>query len=263
MVGVAISETRVFVLLILSFAMCSDVVLAQDWVDLKGQFVFDGETPATVELDITRDEDVCGQFGLKDESLLVNRENRGLQNVVIWLSSKDDVPVHPDFAPHAAKPVVLDNSDCRFQPRIVSVRTQQTLRVTNSDPVPHNVAVYARRNNPFSVVIPKDMPLDRAFEREELEPLRVDCSIHSWMRAYVVVTEHPYVAVTDQNGRFEIRNIPKGEWDFRLWHERSRYLQTIQVDGQTHELKRGVFAVNLSDELTDLGAIHIPADADF
>ena len=241
----------------------TDATFAEEWVTLKGRVVFDGEVSAPAKLDITRDEEVCGEFGLTDESLLVNQQNQGLRNVVIWLSSKQDVPVHPEYSENFEKPVVLDNADCRFQPRIVPVRTNQILRVKNSDPVAHNVAVYARRNNPFSIVIPQDMPLDKTFEREELEPLRIDCSIHSWMRSYVVVTEHPYVAVTDKNGQFVIKNIPAGEWEFRFWHERTRFLQTIQVADQNHTLKRGTMALNLTKSEMDLGEIHIPADTEF
>ena len=69
----------------------------QEWSNLKGRIVVTGDVPKPSALEITRDEEVCGVFGLTDESLLVNAKNNGLKNVVVWLSSKKPVPVHPDF----------------------------------------------------------------------------------------------------------------------------------------------------------------------
>jgi hypothetical protein len=55
-------------------------------------------------------------------------------------------------------------------------------------------------------------------------PLKVTCDIHSWMNAYWVVTDHPYAAVSDADGKFKIENLPAGEHTFRVWHERQGYL---------------------------------------
>ena len=183
---------------------------AEDWGTLSGRIVFTGVVNKPEKVQVTRDEDVCGVLPLVDESLIVNPKNKGLQNVVIWLSSKATVPVHPDFS-KPPKPAKLDNKDCRFVPHIVQLRTQQPLDCTSTDTISHNVAVWARRNNPFSEVIPKGSPLTKVFEREELQPIRVDCSIHAWMRSYLVITEHPYSAVTDKDGNFQIPKLPFGE----------------------------------------------------
>ncbi|MEZ6130824.1 MAG: hypothetical protein R3C59_19310 [Planctomycetaceae bacterium] len=231
---------------------------AQEWTTLTGQFVVSGDVAQPEKLEITRDEEFCGQHGLVDESLLVNPDSHGLQNVVIWLSSKTDVPVHPSRQA-APKPVQLDNKDCRFVPRIVMLRTNQVLQSTNADPVVHNVAVYARRNQPFSIVVPEDKPLERSFAKSELLPIRVDCSIHAWMRAYLVITDHPYAAVTDQDGRFSIADVPQGTWEFRTWHERPGYLPEVTLDGKRTELNRGTLELTLSTPEHDLGRVTITA----
>lgn len=232
---------------------------AQEWTALKGRIAILGEVPEVVALEITRDEEVCGAHGLVDESLVVHPQNHGLRNVVIWLSSKEVVPVHPDFA-KAPVPAKLDNVNCTFQPRIVTLRTNQILQSTNSDAVAHNVAVYARRNQPFSIVIPDGMPLERAFSREELLPIRVDCSIHAWMRAYLIITEHPYSAVTDADGKFEIPNVPNGNWEFRFWHERPGYIKSVKMADRELELKRGTVPLSLNGKVKDLGELRIGAD---
>jgi len=229
---------------------------ADEWATLKGRFVFDGKPPKAAALEITRDEEVCGQHGIVDEELIVNAKNGGLQNVVVWLYSREEVPVHPSLRV-VLKPAKLDNKDCRFQPRILRLRTNQPLQAINSDSVAHNVAVYARRNQPFSIVVPQNEPLERTFNRPELLPIRVDCSIHAWMRAYLVITDHPYSAVSDKDGNFSIEKIPLGEWDFRIWHERPGYIKTLH--GKTpYELNRGVLKLTVESK-TDLGDLKIQA----
>lgn len=231
----------------------------QEWSTLTGRIVVTGDVPKPIALDITRDEEVCGTFGLTDGSLIVNPKNGGLQNVVVWLSSKKPVPVHPDF-PTTPKPAKLDNKDCTFQPRIVKLRTGQILQSTNTDPVSHNVAVYGRRNTPFSIIVPRDQPLERSFNREELKPIRVDCSIHAWMRSYLIITDHPYSAVTDTDGNFTIPKLPAGNWEFRFWHERSDYLSNMILGGEPKELKRGVVELQITSADQNLGELSVSAD---
>ena len=240
-------------------ATWSPTSLAQEWATLKGRIIVSGQVPEPEKLVVTRDEEVCGGNDLFDESLIVNSENRGLKNVVVWLSSKTQVPVHPSLQvpPEATR---LDNKDCLFQPRIVLLRTNQILQSTNADSIPHNVAVYARRNQPFSIIVPEDKPLERTFPKEELVPIRVDCSIHAWMRAYLVITEHPYSAVTDENGSFSIPKLPQGSWQFRFWHERPGYVKQLQTAETTLELQRGTLNLDLASAETDLGELTISAD---
>lgn len=234
-------------------------VLAQQnsgWATLKGRISFGGDPPKAVVLDIERDADVCGNIGLVDESLVVHPENRGLRYVAIWLESKDPVPVHPDFQKPPEKPPVLDNRNCRFEPRMQAIRTNQILHLTNTDPIAHNAAVYLRRNTPFSEVIPQNAPLEKKFAKPETVPTRVDCSIHAWMKAWLIVQDHPYVAITDANGNFELKHVPAGEWKFRFWQERSGYLQTVTQNGQPSPISKGTWTLTLTKDATlDLGEL--------
>jgi len=51
------------------------------------------------------------------------------------------------------------------------------------------------------------------------ETVRIDCDLHTWMRAWVVVTEHPFYAVTEANGEFVIDNVPPGKYTLKIWQE--------------------------------------------
>lgn len=254
----------VWLLVALSAAGNSGICFAaaeDGWGTLSGRFVITGDIPKQETLDVTRDEEVCGLPGLKDESLLINAENRGIANVVIFLDSRDKVPVHPALTKAASKPAVLDNKDCRFVPRIVRVQTGQTLRMLNNDPVVHNAAAYLRRSIPFNEIIPTAKPSERVIGKAERGPARVDCSIHPWMRAWLVVLDHPYSVITDADGNFELRDIPAGEHTFHLWHERSGSLSRAVADGAVLETDRGRLTLDIPDGgILDLGEIQVTAE---
>jgi hypothetical protein len=232
---------------------------AEEWTTLRGRIVFDGTPPETPLLDIRRDEDYCGPFGLRDESLVVNLKNNGLKNVAIFLRNKKPVPVHPSYADAKNTAIALDNNECQFVPRMQTLRTDQTWQVTSTDTIPHNVAVFAQRNDPFSQIIPRGKALEKTFARPESRPIKVDCSIHAWMRAYLIITDHPYAAVTDENGTFEIRYVPQGTRTFRFWHERPGYVKAITHNGIERKLKTGNFDLNVTGDILDLGELTVDA----
>ena len=228
----------------------------EGWGTLQGQILFSGAYPEPELLEITRDEEVCGGLGLVDESLVINRMNGGLIGVIVWLESRQPVPIHPNLAGSPEKPPRMDNKNCVFTPRVLAARVGQPMEFSNSDSVAHNAAVYARRNQPFSQVVPQSSPLVQVFLKAENQPVRVDCSIHAWMKGWIMVTDHPYAAVTDADGRFRISDLPAGEWSFRFWHERSGNLSSLTLS--TTELKLTKGSTNLvieAGKVNDLGTI--------
>lgn len=242
--------------LTLCLSVLSSSVFAQNWGTVKGRLVFGGEAPEPAVLEIERDADVCGKNGLVDESLVVNKDNRGLRYVAIWLDTKEKLPIHPDLVSPAKEIPVLDNKGCRFEPHMMAVRTGQVMHLTNSDSVAHNAAVYVRRSTPFSEIIPQTQPLEKKFAKPETFPTRVDCSIHAWMKAWLIISDHPYVAITDADGNFELKNVPVGEWKFKFWHERPGFLQSIIQGDSAVPIEKGVWTLNVEDSMTlDLGEL--------
>ena len=231
------------------------------WGSIKGRIIYSGDAFEPAKITVERDPAVCGVGGQVDESLVVSPKNRGIRNIAIWLETRAAIPVHPDFKEPPAKAPVLDNRNCRFEPHMLAVRTGQVLELTNSDPVAHNAAVYARRNMPFSEIIPMNQPLQKKFAKFEALPVRVDCSIHPWMKAWLIVSDHPYVAVTGEDGSFEIQNIPVGEWKFRFWHERPGYIQSLVSDDKPVPLEKGNWVMNITaDKTLDFGDLIAPAE---
>ena len=69
------------------------------------------------------------------------------------------------------------------------------------------------------------------FDKPERNPVFIQSDIHPGMKAYQLVTDHPWVAVTDKTGNFAIHGLPPGKYQFKVWHETAGYLEkTLAVE---------------------------------
>lgn len=121
--------------------------------------------------------------------------------------------------PVPTEPVVLDQKDCWYLPRVAGVRVGQPFEVLNSDPLLHNVRTNSEINAPFNQGQPvQGVRFSYTFSTEEvMVPVR--CDVHAWMNAWVGVVNHPYFAVTGPDGRFSLPNLPAGTYTVEAWHE--------------------------------------------
>jgi hypothetical protein len=202
------------------------------WGTLKGKVTLDGEVPAVKLLvkkgdAAAKDAAVCAADDVPDESLVVDKESKGIANVVIWLA-KAPAKIHPDLQKSKDPEVVFDQKGCRFIPHVLVVRTDQKVRVISDDAIAHNTHTYPLKNKQENFIV---APSDRkgvvvpSVNVEERLPASIGCDIHPWMRAWWVILEHPYVAVTNARGEFEIANLPTGDHEFRVWQEKAGYLE--------------------------------------
>ena len=185
---------------------------------VKGKIQFTGHKPAPQKIDMDEDPQ-CARMhkGAKvsDESLEVNSKG-GVANVFVYVKTGLE---GKRFEPPAA-PATIDQNGCWFKPRIIGIQTGQTLRVTNSDPVTHNIHPLAQVNREWNHSQSQgDPPLTRRFVRQEIM-IPVKCNIHHWMRAYIGAVAHPYFAVTGEDGSFEIKNLPPGDYTVAAWQEK-------------------------------------------
>ncbi len=237
---------------------------ATGWGTIKGRFVYDGTPPSPQPLNINKDVDVCGKHNLTNESIVVG-DNNGLANVVLFVRGPKNVDIHPDYAATADQKAVLDNRDCHFVPHILAVRTGQQLEIKNSDPVGHNTNAALVSNSPFNVIISSNTQADQKLSTTEPWPVTVTCNIHPWMKGYLVVQPHPYVAISGKDGTFEIKNAPAGiPLEFQVWHEASTG-NNGAVAVNRPDLKwqsTGRFTVTLQpDQVLDLQDIKVPASS--
>jgi hypothetical protein len=89
----------------------------------------------------------------------------------------------------------------------------------NSAPIPHNVHLESSDNGSFNVVTPPGQNKQMQNLKAERSPIQVKCDIHPWMKCSFMVFDHPYYAVTDATGRFEIKLAPVGAWRVVYRHE--------------------------------------------
>jgi len=176
---------------------------------VTGKVSFRGKPPKMAPLRIDEDP-VCSNLnpkGLLDESVVVSRKGE-LANVFVYVKTGLE---GKRFAPPAG-PATIDQRNCRFAPRVLGVRVGQTIRVLNSDPLTHNIHPQPKESREWNQSQPEGAPaLERKFVRPEIM-LRVKCNVHSWMRGYWSVLEHPYFAVTGPNGEFRITGLPPGKY---------------------------------------------------
>lgn len=221
---------------------------SQTWGTLTGQFVLEGNIPKRSPL-LKAGPGLIKQ-DVPDESLVVDSETKGIANVVIYLFKRPK-SVHPeleggaglDEGDAAGKEVVLDVRNDRFVPHVLFARTDQRIRVLNDDTVSRHLQITPIRNAHFNRLLkPSDRTgfvLDQLTQSERI-PIKVASNLHPWMSAYLVVLDHPYAAISDAQGKYEIRNLPSGEHVFFVWQEAigwidKSYVVTIEAGENRRE----------------------------
>ena len=139
-----------------------------------------------------------------------------LQNVVVFVA--EGLGDRTFDAP--TQPVVVEQKGCMYEPHVLAVRANQPLHVVNDDPTSHNIHPTPANNREWNKSQPSGQPpIEATFAREEIA-IPVKCNEHPWMRAYVAVFKHPFFVVTGKDGRFELKNLPPGEYTISAWHEK-------------------------------------------
>jgi hypothetical protein len=244
---------RAIGLALLALVCLAGVGSAQEWADLTGKFVYDGEAPTPKPIVVDADVAEFGKLGLVDESLVVDKKTKGIANIVVYVRTKD-VAIHPDLAKNVKKEIKFDNKDGRFVPRVLPLWLEkQTLCLCNSDKVPHNSNIQPFGDTGVNPLIPAGGEVEHTFNAEQIVPVPVSCNIHRWMRGYILPRANPYAAVTGTDGSFTLAKLPAGvELEFQVWQEKSGFVEA-------KDWKRGRFTMTLKpgrDENT-LGTVKV------
>ncbi|MFQ5827005.1 MAG: carboxypeptidase regulatory-like domain-containing protein [Dehalococcoidia bacterium] len=192
---------------------------------ISGSVKFAGDIPPVEKIAVTKNKDVFGD-SLPAEKLIVSAD-KGLKNVVVSIVEIAEGKKLPTETP------TLDNKGGRFMPHVQAVVAGTTLEIINSDPVLHNTHTYLKGTTVFNLALPLEgQKLRRALKSAgrtiESGEVKVLCDAHDWMSAYIMVVPHPYFAVSDESGAFEIGDIPPGSYQLRAWHQELG-VQTKQV----------------------------------
>ena len=259
-------QFRLTVSLVALSLILSQLTIAAEpkWGHLSGRFLYDGDPPAAKSLPVPdlKVQKIGGKE-VPDETLVVG-EDGGIANVFLWLrpASGAKPPIHPMYDDVEESTVELVARDYRLHPHALFVRTGQQLTVRLGDKdIGYSLNFQTIRNSPYGGLIPAGGSVKLTFNAPERVPLDITCNIHPWIHGRILVTDHPYVAITDRQGRFEIRNLPVGKWDFVALHKRAGYITQPTIDGRQLEWKRGTFEHEIVAGDNVLGDILVAAEA--
>ena len=195
---------------------------------LSGQVKFSGVAPKPTKIDMSQDP-LCSKARTGPaftEDIVVNADG-GLENVVVYVS--DGLTTH-NFQP-PQQPTVFEQKGCQYKPHVLALQAGQKLNIINSDETTHNIHPTPNNNREWNMTQPHATPLEQTFAREEVA-IPVKCNVHPWMKGYIAVLKHPYFAVTDKNGHFEIKDLPPGNYTITAWQEKlGTQVQKITVAG--------------------------------
>lgn len=176
-----------------------------------GTVRYTGPARTPTPMPVKHDGHACGK-SQPDESLLVDGQGR-VRNAVVSLEGVKDAPAP---VPGTAD---LDQKGCRFEPHVQAVAAGSTLVIHNSDGVFHNVHGFHEGTTLFNLAMPRPkMQIKRKLAKPGANFFRCDAG-HGWMSAHVWTFSHPYFAVTDEQGRFTLKDVPPGTYTLRVWHE--------------------------------------------
>lgn len=188
-----------------------EVLPVVDGGRITGRVQFAGTAPVPQTLEISKDQDVCGKTEKIDEAILVG-EDHGLQNVLVSILDIQQGKGFPDAIP------ILDQRDCQYIPHLVLVPVGKPLTILNNDGVLHSVHTHSEKNPTFNRAQSKfKKEIQETFLYPEI--IKLTCDVHSWMSGWIIVQEHPYFAVTEEDGSFELLDVPPGQYRVRIWHE--------------------------------------------
>jgi hypothetical protein len=184
---------------------------------ITGVATWKGEVPELPPIELGADTNICGEE-VPSQALRVNSKNNGVQHVLVYLER-----VEKGKAPRDKYP--LHMVTCQFKEHIFPFVRSQTMAMVNYDPILHNPHFFDSKhgsllNLPMAVT---GQEIDHKFlqipGKNEKGVMRLQCDIHTSMNAYWAGFDHPYFAVTDADGKFEISGVPPDKYTLVAWHE--------------------------------------------
>src|SRR4029078_1362488 len=179
---------------------------------VSGTVTFGGAAPKAAKIDMMQDAACMGN--IVAETIVAN--DGKLANVFVYV--KDGLGDRTFDVPKDS--VTIDQKGCRYHPHVLGVMTGQNVEIKNDDPTTHNIHPTPKDNREWNESQPpKAAPTEKTFAREEIL-LPVKCNQHPWMKMYVNVIKSPFFAVTGEDGKYEIKGLPPGDYTLAFVQEK-------------------------------------------
>jgi hypothetical protein len=194
-----------------------------------------GGQPEAEAIDMSAEPDCESKHSGGASRKIVDVNGGKLRNVFVYV--KEGLPQRS--WPAGGDAPVLDQDGCEYKPHVLGVRAGQDFVIKNSDGLLHNVNAKPKTNRGFNVGQPTTMETKKQFSQAEVM-VPVTCEVHGWMQSYIGVVDHPYYAVTNEDGTFSIQGLPPGTYTVEAWHEKLG-TKTMQVTVAAQETKQADF----------------------
>ena len=236
------------------------------WGTIKGRIVFDGNVPYAKEIDLdsqklsTADLAWFKSMGpVLNQDWVIDPKSKAIQWVIVWLlPEQKDAELKPHESllelPKEKKLVMVDQEPKGYVPHAVAIQPGQGIVMRNKGPVPHVFNLTGFKNDPFNRAMPPGSEIAIEALKPEPAAIQINCPPHPWERMWVRSFEHPYFAVTDAAGNFEIKLAPSGKCRLVVWHETAGF-----AGGRSG--KNGSLITVEGAAVTDLGDIKLSAKA--
>lgn len=133
--------------------------------------------------------------------------------MVVYVEKAEGLFIPPEKHP------IMDQIELIFIPYVLPILIGTTVDFHNSDDVLNNIFTPSWAGYKFNLgTYPKGVV--RSFTFNRLGEVALLCNIHPDMEGYILVFQNPYFAIPDKQGRYEIKDVPPGIYDLKMWHKR-------------------------------------------
>ena len=186
---------------------------------------------------ISKDPDICGEGSRTVDFVRVNEGM--LQDAVVLLEKVKEGKAFRE----EIKTLTLTQEACQFLPALGVIANLGELTAINSDATLHNIHTYELIGNARRTVMNVSQPnagdtVTKEIKLRKGNGMKVECDAHDFMHSFVYVAKNPYYSVVDENGQFEITDVPAGTYDIMVWH------------GLLGEIEGGEVTVDANGEVT-------------
>ena len=182
---------------------------------ISGKIAYEGTAPPADKIKVTADPKCVKMHPDGLEKQVIKVKDGGLADVFVYVKSG----ISGSYPPPTT-PALLDQSGCTYKPHIVGMQAGQPLTIKNSDDTLHNIHPRPTVNAEFNIGQPRPTEQTKVFFDKPEVLITVGCDVHPWMRSYIAVVPHPFFAVTGEDGSFEIKGLPAGEYEIEAVHEK-------------------------------------------
>jgi hypothetical protein len=235
-------------------AVAYEEIAVADGGTLIGTVTLSGKVPGPKGYNLTTlpDSVYCGRISDGRGWRLLQPFDVGeagaFRQVVVHIEAIERGKAFPETAPPR-----IEATDCRFLPFVSVVRDGHDVVVANMDPAMHDIQAYETSHLGPRVLFNVPLPISTRYPREaglnahflkhyEGAPVTqrihttkgrrvfsMQCGFHAYMESWALVTDHPYYAVTDKDGRYQLTDIPPGTYRVTVWHPYLRELDAHEV----------------------------------